>query len=212
MGNRSLFDDEERKNQLSKLGNPLQRLSKIVDFEIFRGELEDILLNKDKDYRKGGARPYDVVMMFKLLIIQQYYNLSDDQMEYQLTDRLSFRNFLGLDSGDKIPDAKTIWLYNDRMSKSGGTQRMFDKFAKYLNDKGFYLNAGQMIDASFVEVPRQRNTREENKMIKEGKSDELWQDNLHKKCQKDIDARWTKKNNQVYYGYKNHTKDDTRPS
>src|SRR5574344_1867300 len=101
IGNSSLFDNEERTGRLSKLGNPLEKLSKVDDFE-------DILLNKDKDYRKGGARPYDVVMMFKLLIIQQYYNLSDDQMEYQLTNRLSFRNFLGLDSGDKIPDAKTI--------------------------------------------------------------------------------------------------------
>src|SRR5574344_157454 len=209
IGNSSLFDNEERTGRLSKLGNPLEKLSKVVDFEMFRDDLEDILLNKDKDYRKGGARPYDVVMMFKLLIIQQYYNLSDDQMEYQLTDRLSFRNFLGLDSGDKIPDAKTIWLYNDRMSKAGGAKRMFDKFTKYLNDKGFYLNAGQMMDASFVEVPRQRNTREENKMIKEGKGDELWLDNPHKKCQKDTDARWTKKNNQVYYGYKDHIKDDT---
>ncbi len=70
------------------------------------------------------------------------------------------------------------------------------------------VNEGKIIDASFVEAPRQRNSRENNQQIKEGKGEGLWTDEPNKKRQKDIDARWTKKNNQHYYGYKNHAKVD----
>ena len=105
-GYKTLFDDENRHEKLSKIGNPLEKLSKVVDFEMFRSDLEEAVLNKDKK-SKVGAKPYDVVMMFKIMVIQRYYNLSDDQTEYQIEDRVSFRRFLGLSSGDKVPDAKT---------------------------------------------------------------------------------------------------------
>lgn len=208
-GNISLFENDQKRDKLSMLGNPLEKLSKVIDFDIFRDNLEKMLINRDKDFSKGGARPYDVVLMFKIMILQQLYNLGDDQMEYQLNDRLSFRNFVGLSSGDKVPDAKTIWLFNDRLSKAGAAQQLFDQFSMYLKEKGFYLNSGQIVDASFVEVPIQRNTREENKKIKNGEGDDLWLNEPNKKRQKDTDARWTKKNGKNHFGYKDHTKVDS---
>jgi len=151
-GNTCLFESELKTEKRTKLGNPLEKLSKVVDFEMFRPQLEEILHNKEKDYSKGGARPYDVVLMFKIIVLQQLYNLSDDQMEYQLNDRISFRNFVGLSSGDKVPDAKTIWLYNNNLSQSEAVQGLFDQFSAYLREKGFYLNAGQnfFADSAYV--------------------------------------------------------------
>jgi len=96
------------------------------------------------------------------------------------------------------------------LTTKGLVEKLFNKFRDYLSVQGLIMNEGKMIDASFTVAPRQRNTREENKMIKEGKGDELWNDNPNKKRHKDIDARWTKKNNETFYGYKNHAKVDTK--
>ena len=163
-GNTCLFESELKTEKLTKLGNPLEKLSKVVDFEMFRPQLEEILHNKEKDYSKGGARPYDVVLMFKIIVLQQLYNLSDDQMEYQLNDRISFRNFVGLSSGDKVPDAKTIWLYNNNLSQSGAVQGLFDQFSAYLREKGFYLNAGQMVERAYRGKPLTEVQKKVNKL------------------------------------------------
>jgi IS5 family transposase len=208
-GKIGLFDTEVRSEQLSKLGNPLEKLHKVIDFEMFRPELEEQMLNHDKK-SNAGAKPIDVVLMFKILLIKRYYNLSDEQVEYQIIDRLSFKEFLGLSSGDKVPDARKIWLFQDGLIKKGLDTLLFEQFRQHLYNLGLYVNEGKMIDASFVEVPRQRNTKEENDTIKAGKGDELWNDNLHKKRQKDIDARWTEKGGQKFYGYKDHAKIDTK--
>ena len=208
-GNLTLFDEEERQQRLSKIGNPLEKLSKVIDFEMFRDELEDAVLNKEKKSR-AGAKPFDVVMMFKIMVIQRYYNLSDDQTEYQIEDRLSFRRFLGLSGGDKVPDAKTIWLFREKLVKSGVAEVLFQKFVDFLNKKHLIFNEGRMVDASFVLAPRQHNTPDENKQIKNDEGDDLWNDKPHKKCQKDTDARWTQKGGVNYFGYKNHIKSDTK--
>ena len=191
-GNVGLFDHDYILEKLSLLGNPLEKLRKVVDFEMFRCELELSMLNHDKK-SNAGQKPYDVVMMFKVLLLKRYYNLSDEQAEYQIIDRLSFKEFLGLSSGDKVPDARTIWLFQDTFIKNGLDVKLFDKFKQHLKKLGLYINEGKVVDASFVEVPRQRNTKEENAQIKEGKGDDLWNDNPSKKRQKDIDARWTAK-------------------
>ena len=208
-GNRGLFDEQETQERLSKIGNPLEMISEVIDFEIFREKLESKLLNRNKK-NKAGAKPYDVVMMFKIMILQRYYGLGDTQIEYQILDRLSFKKFLGLESGDKVPDEKTVWLFRENLTKSGLVKEIFEQFRQYLETEGLIMNEGKMIDASFTIAPRQRNTREENKMIKEGKGDELWNDKPNKKRHKDIDARWTKKNDETFYGYKNHAKVDTQ--
>ena len=208
-GNRGLFDEQETQERLSKIGNPLEMISEVIDFEIFREKLESKLLNRNKK-NNAGAKPYDVVMMFKIMILQRYYGLGDTQIEYQILDRLSFKKFLGLESGDKVPDEKTVWLFRENLTKSGLVKEIFEQFRQYLETEGLIMNEGKMIDASFTIAPRQRNTREENKMIKEGRGDELWNDKPNKKRHKDIDARWTKKNDETFYGYKNHAKVDTK--
>lgn len=208
-GNRGLFDVQDTYQKLSAIGNPLEKISLVVDFELFRKTLEEGILNYDKK-SNAGAKPFDVVMMFKILILQRYYGLGDTQIEYQILDRLSFKKFLGLESGDKVPDEKTVWAFREVLTSKGLVEKLFTQFRDYLEGKGLIMNEGKMIDASFTVAPRQRNTREENKMIKEGKGDELWNDKPNKKRHKDIDARWTKKNGETFYGYKNNAKVDNK--
>jgi len=204
-GTKGLFDKEFTQERLSSIGNPLENISKVIDFELFRDLLERKLLNTNKK-NNAGAKPYDVVMMFKILILQRYYGLGDSQVEYQILDRTSFKTFLGLETGDKVPDEKTVWSFRERITKTGLIEDLFAQFIAFLEEKELVFNEGQMIDASFTVAPRQRNTREENKKIKDGKGDDLWNDKPNKKKHKDIDARWTKKNGETFFGYKNHAK------
>jgi IS5 family transposase len=171
--------------------------------------LESKLLNKAKK-NNAGARPFDVVLMFKILLLQRYYGLGDKQVEYQIIDRTSFKRFLGLETGDKVPDEKTVWAFREQLTRTGLVDELFGQFIGYLESNGLIFNEGQIIDASFTIAPRQRNTREENQQIKNGQGKDLWNDKPHKKSHKDIDARWTKKNNENYYGYKNHAKVDAK--
>ena len=208
-GKKGLFDEQFTKERLSQIGNPLEAISKVIDFEMFRSTLEEKLLNASKK-SNARAKPFDVVMMFKVLILQRYYGLGDKQVEYQILDRSSFKNFLGLASGDKVPDEKTVWLFRENITNAGVIAELFNQFISYLESKGLIFNEGKLVDASFTVAPRQRNTREENQKIKNGEGGDLWNDNLHKKRHKDIDARWTKKNNETFYGYKNNIKVDTK--
>ena len=208
-GKRSLFDEEFSIEKLSAIGNPLETISEVIDFEMFRSILESKLQNTNKK-SNAGAKPFDVVMMFKILILQRYYGLGDKQIEYQIIDRISFKKFLDLETGDKVPDEKTVWLYRENITNTGLVEELFTQFKNYLESKELIFNEGQLVDASFTIAPRQRNTREENDKIKKGEGDDLWNDQPHKKCHKDIDASWTKKNNETFYGYKNHAKVDTK--
>ena len=208
-GNKGLFDEEFTMERLSAIGNPLEAITSVIDFELFRELLERKLLNTNKK-NNAGAKPYDVVMLFKILILQRYYGLGDSQVEYQILDRTSFKIFLGLETGDKVPDEKTVWSFRERVTKTGLVEELFEQFTSFLEEQELIFNEGRLIDASFTVAPRQRNTREENKKIKNGEGDDLWNDKPNKKKHKDIDARWTKKNGETFYGYKNHTKVDTK--
>jgi IS5 family transposase len=208
-GKKGLFDEQFTIERLSAIGNPLEKISNVIDFEFFRNTLESKLLNTEKK-NNAGAKPFDVVMMFKIIILQRYYGLGDKQVEFQIIDRLSFKNFLGLESGDKVPDEKTVWLFRENLTKSGGVELLFSQFMQFLEDKSLIFNEGKLIDASFTVAPRQRNTRKENEKIKKGEGNDLWNDQPNKKKHKDIDARWTKKNGEKYYGYKNHAKVDSK--
>jgi len=209
VGRVGLYDKDETSAKLSKLGNPLEKLGKVIDFEMFRSELEANMLNHAKT-SKAGQKPYDVVLMFKIILLKRFYNLSDEQAEYQINDRLSFKEFLGLSAGDRVPDSRSIWLFQDNLIGKDLEERLFEQFHAYLDDLGLLVNEGKIADASLVEVPRQRNKRIENEKIKAGEGSELWNEQPRKKCQKDIDARWTEKNGQRYYGYKNHAKTDAK--
>ncbi len=205
---RSLFDEQFRKEQLTKQGDPLVLLKKMIDWEMFRPIILPVFEKEERGI--GGRPPFDYVMMFKILILQKYYNISDDQMEFQILDRASFMRFLELEISDKVPDSKTIWLYRENLTNFGVIEKLFERFYFELSSKGYIANEGKIVDASFVEVPRQRNNREENKQIKEGQTPEEWNNEPHKLSQKDVDARWTKKNQETFYGYKDHVKIDTK--
>lgn len=209
MRQKSIFDEEDRMEKISKLGDPLEVLNKVIDWKIFRNVLNKAVCRKENT-QKGGRPSYDVVMMFKILVLQRLYNLSDDQTEYQINDRRSFMRFLELDLCDNIPDAKTIWKFRNDLAQTNAMEEMFCLFDEKLNKEGLITHKGTIIDATFVDAPRQRNSREENKKIKDGEIPEEWErpENAHKKAQKDVDARWTKKNNETHYGYKNHVKCD----
>jgi len=200
------WDQDIRLSKLSQLGDPLEKLLNGVNFEMFRDYLEEHLTTEAKG--KGGRPPYDYLLMFKILILQRFYNLSDEQTEYQINDRMSFMRFLNLSIADDIPDATTIWLFRERLTDLELVEGLFDLFLKELERLQLIVNEGKIIDASFVEVPRQRNSKAENKQIKEGEIPARFEANAHVKSQKDTDARWAKKNHMNFYGYKNHIKLD----
>jgi len=144
--------------------------------------------------------------MFKILVLQHFYNISNDQTEFCINDRFSFMQFLNLQLGQRVPDAKTIWHFKNELSREDMINKLFTLLHNQLLADGIILNKGTIVDAIFVNVPRQRNSREENAKIKEGIELEDW---IAKKArQKDIDARWTKKNDETHYGYKDHVKAD----
>ena len=195
-----LFDWQNRFEKLDKTGDPLAKLNKVIPWNSFRAALETLRAREKKN--NAGAKPYDVVVMFKILILQSLYNLSDEATEYQVLDRLSFMRFLGLRLGSKVPDAKTIWLFREQLTEAGLAKELFRQFETFLRENGFAARKGQIIDASIVPAPQQRNSREENTQIKQGEIPRDWKE--AKKRQKDIDAQWTKRNGKSYYGYKNH--------
>lgn len=204
---RGLFDEQIRLEKLSKKKDPLEQLVSHIDFEFFRKPLENFF-EKDVDRSKGGRPAYDYVLMFKILILQRYYNISDDATEYAILDRLSFMRFLGLGINDPVPDAKTVWLFRDKITDGGMIEKLFRLLDKQLDSDGIIVHKGKLVDASIVEVPVQRNSREENKELKEGNIPENWEEN--KLRQKDTAARWTSKKGEDYFGYKNHIKADSK--
>ncbi len=193
--------------RLSKLGDPLEKLNTAIDWEIFRETIRKKV--RKADYRKGGRPPIDEILMLKITLLQDWNNLSDENTEYMINDRLSLQRFLGMEFGGKSPDAKTIWLFKEQLGKDG-LRALFDLFNEKLAALGVVKREGSIIDATFVEVPRQRNSREENAQIKKGEIPEEWQrpENANKLEQKDTDARWSKKGNETFYGYKDHVKAD----
>lgn len=202
------YDIDKRLERLDKLNDPLKVLSSLINFEIFREELGKGLEKERKD--NSGRKAFDKVMLFKGLIIKRLYDLSNDELEVQITDRTSFRRFLGLNENVMSPDANTFWLFSYELSKNGIVDRLFLKFDEHLCHKDYSAKGGTMVDATFVEVPKQRNTKDENKEIKEGGIPESFLKNEHKLAQKDLAARWTKKGDKTFYGYKNHVNADVR--
>src|SRR5499427_5142817 len=169
MGQTGFFDVERRLEAISAKGDPLETIKKIVPWEDFRADIESVTETKPEERKSNaGRKPYDAILKFKIVVLQSLHNLSDEQTEYLIRDRLSFMRFLDLDP------------------------------------EGYIARGGQIIDATIVSVPKQRNTKEENEAIKADKTPEGWEQQPAKNAQKDKDARWTKKNDESLYGYKNH--------
>lgn len=142
--------------------------------------------------------------MFKLLVLQQLYNISDEELEYQVSDRLSFMQFMGFGLTDEVPDATTVWLFRKQLSEQGLIEVRFKQFEGYLIEQGYAAKGGQIVDATLIPVPKQHNSGKENEQLKQGKIPQDWQDKPHRRSQKDTDARWTKKGDKSYFGYKDH--------
>lgn len=211
MGQMGFFDVESRYAGLDAKADPLLKLSALVPWEDFRPRLEGIW-RRPRGERKSlaGRKPWDAVVIFKAIVLCELYNLSDEQLEYQLRDRLSFMRFLGLGLEDRVPDATTIWLYREQLVEAEVIEALFAAFNGYLEKQGWLAMGGQMLDASIVPVPKQRNRRDENAAIKAGATPEGWDENPARRRQKDTDARWTKKHGKSHYGYKNHVNVDRR--
>ena len=198
----SFFDTENRLKKLNEKDN-LLKLNALINWEQFRATL-DLARNNKPRKSNAGRKPFDSVLMFKCLILQHLYNLSDEELEFQLRDRLTFMRFVGLKPEDTTPDCNTLWDFRELLTAQNSLKGLFDVFTEHLNHQGFTAKKGQIVDASFVEAPRQRNTREQNDVIKAGLIPVEFVENPAVLSQKDVDARWTKKNNETHYGYKNH--------
>jgi IS5 family transposase len=223
-GQGGFWDIEERYGRLSDAGDPLEKLNAVVPWEVFRKPLAKAL--KRSDGAKGGRPPYDAVLMVKIMVLQALYSLSDDQAEFQIQDRLSFMRFLGLGLGDRVPDAKTIWLFREHLTQARAVDHLFAHFDKHLIRAGYLAMGGQIVDATIVAAPKQRNTDAEKADIKAGKVPGAWKDKPAKQRQKDMDARWTVKFSKAKaaedgkaqqrdiaipaFGYKNHAAIDRR--
>jgi IS5 family transposase len=222
VGQPGFFDVDERLQDISAKGDDLERLNQIVDFEVFRADLERAAPRGDRS--KGGRPPYDHILMFKVLILQASHSLSDERTEYLIKDRLSFMRFLGLTLADRVPDANSIWNFREALTRTivddkPAIEVLFKRFDAALAQAGFLAMGGQIIDATIVAAPKQRNTEVEKKDIKEGRIPDDWKANPTKLRQKDRDARWTVKFTKAKpaedgakridiaipaFGYKNH--------
>jgi len=208
MGQQGFWDVDERLEKLAAKQDLLNRLNTLVPWETFRPILARIHEKPRKS--NAGRKPIDGVLLFKMLVLQKLYNISDEDLEYQVNDRLSFMQFLNLGLEDSVPDATTVWSFRDQLQTHDLVDELFEHFAGYLAAAGYQAQDGQIVDATLIPVPKQRNTRTENQTIKQGDVPSEWQEQPHKMAQKDIDARWTKKNGVSYYGYKNHISSDVR--
>ena len=223
-GQAGFWNIDERSGRLSAAGDPLEKLNAVVPWDVFRKPLAKAL--KRSDGAKGGRPPYDAVLMFKIMVLQALYNLSDEQAEFQIQDRLSFMRFVGLGLGDRVPDAKTIWLFREHLTQARAVDNLFARFDKHLDKAGYLAMGGQIVDATIVAGPQQRNSEADKADIKAGKVPQEWKGKPAKVRQKDGDARWTIRFSKAKadeqgktrqrdiavpaFGYKNHASIDRR--
>lgn len=157
---------KKRQAKLESRKDWLSEINRIIPWDMFRSILER--LPKAERKSNAGRNPINVLLLFKLLALQQLYNFSDEELEYQTPDRGSFRRFLGLNPSAEVPDATTVWLFRQRLNEAGLIEELFEAFNGFLEASGYEAKRGQIIDATLVPVPIQHNSREENKQIKAG--------------------------------------------
>lgn len=216
-----MFDGAEKQlKRLEKMGDPFINMNEIIDWEIFRKPLEKALHKPDRG--QGGRPPHDAVLMFKIVMLIAWYNLSYNQAEYQINNRLDFMRFLCVEIGTKLPDENSIWDFKEALKKHGLDRELFEIFNSKLQAHGIKVNSGTIVDASFVEVPRRRVINETdlkepenltkneklNVTLEETETSVLVSANDEKTKhileQTDFEARYTKKNDVTFFGYKDH--------
>jgi IS5 family transposase len=223
-GQRGFWDVDDRLKELSAEGDPLERLAKTVDFELFRPALVQALDRSDPS--KGGRPGFDPVLKFKMLVLGAMHGLSLQQTDYLVRDRLSWMRFCGLGPGDTVPDANTLWDFREALIAAKALDDLFARLDRAITDAGYLPMAGQIVDATLVAAPRQRNSDGEKAEIKAGRIPKGWKDKPAKLRQKDRDARWTVKFSKAkadedgkvqqrdiavpHFGYKNHISIDRR--
>lgn len=194
----SLFAAEEREAKLDRLGDVLQAMERHVDFKALAAEADRAAPRPSR--ARGGRPPFPTELMVRAFILQTLYGLSDEQMEFQVLDRLSFQRFLGLRRSSQVPDRTTFWTFRERLTAAQAGDALFDAVNRQLAQHGYIARGGQIIDASLVPVPRQHVTAEERELIKEQATPADWKP--AERRQKDTEATWTKKHGKAYFGYK----------
>lgn len=172
VGQPGFFDLSDRYAALNAAVDLLERLAAVVDFDIFRGPLISALQRSDRG--KSDRPPFEPVLMFKIMVLQTLYSLSDEATEFQIKDRLCFQRFLGLGLDGNVPDATTVWLFREHLVKAKAIDKLFARFDAALTDRGYLAMGGQIIDATVVPAPKQRNIDKEKAAIKQGNIPERW--------------------------------------
>src|SRR5438874_7654238 len=145
MGQLGFFDAEKRLAALSAKGDPLEAIDRLIPWESFRADIEAVVLTPDEIRKNSaGRKPVDAIVMFRMLVLQALHNLSDEQVEYQVRDRLSFTRFLRLGIEDRIPDGTTLWLFREKLAKAGLIETLFDRFDQHLGAQGYIARGGQI--------------------------------------------------------------------
>ena len=166
----------------------LSQISNMIDWTPFRQILEEMYDNKSE---KGGRPNCDVILMFKILILQKWYGLSDLEVERQMADRISFMAFLGFP--DPFPDSRTIWLFKQRIAESGKYELIWSELQRQLDAMGLHVKRGTMQDATFIEADPGSSKKPRGEDAKTRRS---------------RDGTWAKKGNETHFGYKLHQKTD----
>jgi len=218
--------DEKIYGRLDKLNDPLAKLDAIMDWSPFVAIVEEVRPDKTKE-GVGGRPPISSSVLFKGLFIGELYHLSDPQIEYQITDRASFSRFCGLKLGEKAPDSNSFWLLREALKETGKYEALFQTLLEVLNSVGLEYSKCGIVDATFVDAPRNRNIKKEQRGILKERThnpeteipfeldlaqhkslEEHLSENertmSHKLRQTDVDAAWAKKGEEVHYGYKDH--------
>lgn len=205
---KGLFDFEDRMREIGEK-DPLAKLDRIIDWEVFREPIEHAVV---PEARGPDGRPrFDVVQMFKILVLQRLYHLSDGQTEFMIRDRLSFMRFVGVDLHQTVPDEKTIWRFREELIHAKVMNELWHVFSIELRRLGIQTNRGKIVDASIVETnrPKRKNPKDHTD-AKARNGHPVCEQTLSQERQMDRDARWTVKRNRPYFGYKNHIKIDAK--
>ena len=202
-----LFVQDNRQAKLGGFIANLAAMDGLIDFAAIAAQVDAACPRPDRS--KGGRPPYPTEVMVRLLFIQSLYNLSDEDCEYQVLDRMSFQHFCRLDGALHIPDARTVWSFKQRLTPSGlGGRAIFEAVSQQLQAHGYIPRGGQIVDASIVQAPITQTRSDEREALNQGQTPEDW---APKRLQHtDRDARWTKKHGKSFYGYKLHANTDAR--
>lgn len=206
-----VFDDlflaRQRKAKLEGYVQTLAAIDVLVDFAAMAAAVDVACPRADR--KKGGRPPYPTEALVRMVFLQGLYNLSDEQCEHQVLDRLSFQRFCRLDGALNIPDARTLWSFRQRLAQGGlGGRAIFETLSQQLQQHGFIPRGGQIVDASIVAAPITQASTAEREALNKGETPEGW--SKKRMAHTDGDARWTKKHGKSYYGYKLHANADAR--